>query len=61
MGVPKRRQSHARKNKRRSEWRKIDSPGLVACPQCHDLMLPHRACLSCGFYKGKNVMKLKFQ
>ncbi len=56
MGVPKRRQSHARKNKRRSEWKKIESPGLIACPQCRELMLPHRACLSCGFYKGKHVM-----
>jgi large subunit ribosomal protein L32 len=56
MGVPKRRQSHARKNKRRSEWRKIETPGLVACPHCHELMMPHRACLACGFYKGKNVM-----
>jgi large subunit ribosomal protein L32 len=56
MGVPKRRQSHARRNKRRSEWRKIDAPGLVECPQCHELKMPHHACLSCGHYKGKNVI-----
>lgn len=56
MGVPKRRQSHARRNKRRSEWRKIDAPGLVLCPQCHELKMPHHACLNCGFYKGKNVI-----
>lgn len=58
MGVPKRRHSHSRKNKRRSEWRKIDKPGLVECPQCHELKLPHRACLNCGFYKGKNVVTI---
>jgi len=56
MGVPKRRQSHSRKNKRRSEWRKIDAPGLVACPQCHELKMPHHACLNCGHYKGKTVV-----
>lgn len=56
MGVPKRRQSHARKNKRRSEWRKIENPGLVECPQCHELKMPHRACLNCGYYKGKTVV-----
>jgi len=56
VGVPKRRQSHSRKNKRRSEWAKIEKPGLVECPQCHELKLPHRACLNCGFYKGKNIM-----
>ena len=56
MGVPKRRQSHSRKNKRRSEWRKIDPPGLVECPQCRELKMPHRACLACGFYKNENVL-----
>ncbi|MBO8159442.1 50S ribosomal protein L32 [Thermosyntropha sp.] len=56
MGVPKRKQSHSRKNKRRSEWRKIEKTALVECPQCHELKLPHRACLNCGYYKGKNVM-----
>lgn len=56
MGVPKRRQSHSKKNKRRSEWRKIDPPGLTSCPECHELMMPHRACLNCGFYNGKKVM-----
>lgn len=56
MGVPKRRQSHSRKNKRRSEWRKIDAPGLVQCPQCHELKMSHHACLNCGYYKGKTVV-----
>ncbi len=56
MGVPKRRQSHSRKNKRRAEWRKLEKPGLVECPQCHELRMPHRACLNCGYYKGKSIM-----
>lgn len=56
MGVPKRRQSHSRKNKRRSEWMKIDTPALVKCPQCHELKMPHRVCLSCGNYKGVKVI-----
>lgn len=59
MGVPKRRQSHSRTSKRRAEWRKIDKPGLVECPQCHELKMPHRACLGCGYYKGKNVLEVK--
>jgi len=56
VGVPKRRQSHTRTSKRRAEWRKIDKPGLVECPQCRELKMPHRACLACGYYKGKNVL-----
>ena len=58
MGVPKRRQSHTRKSMRRSEWRKFDNPGLVVCPQCKELKLPHRACLNCGYYKGKAVLSV---
>ncbi|NLW45056.1 MAG: 50S ribosomal protein L32 [Syntrophomonadaceae bacterium] len=55
MGVPKRRQSKSRKNMRRSIWAKLDSPGLVECPQCHDYKLPHRVCQKCGYYKGREV------
>lgn len=56
MGVPKRRQSKARKNMRRSEWRKMEAPSLVECPKCHDFKMPHRVCLKCGYYDGKEVL-----
>ncbi|HZK43255.1 MAG TPA: 50S ribosomal protein L32 [Syntrophomonadaceae bacterium] len=56
MAVPKKRHSHSRTNKRRSQWRKINQPGLVECPQCRELSMPHRACLNCGYYKGRKVM-----
>lgn len=26
------------------------------CPQCRSAKLPHRACPSCGFYKGRQVV-----
>jgi len=55
MGVPKRRVSKARKNKRRSEWLKIDMPNLAECPQYHELKPTHTLCPSCGYYKGKAV------
>ncbi|MDN5344317.1 MAG: large subunit ribosomal protein [Clostridia bacterium] len=58
MGVPKRRVSRARKNKRRSIWGKIASPTLVECPQCHQLKLNHRVCPKCGYYKGREVIKV---
>jgi large subunit ribosomal protein L32 len=32
---------------------------LVACPQCHELRLPHRVCPSCGSYKGVKVIEIK--
>ncbi|MDN5346599.1 MAG: large subunit ribosomal protein [Clostridia bacterium] len=58
MGVPKRRVSKARKNKRRSIWAKLDAPSLVECPHCHELKLAHRVCGHCGYYKGREAVKV---
>jgi large subunit ribosomal protein L32 len=58
MAVPKRKHSKARKNKRRSQWRKIDKPTLVECPQCHEPKVPHRVCPECGYYKDKEVVDM---
>ncbi len=54
MAVPKRRQSHSRKNKRRSQY-KINPLKFVECPKCHSPKLPHRVCPNCGNYKDKLV------
>ncbi len=55
MAVPKRRHSKARGAKRRTHW-KINGPGLVACPQCHQPKMQHRICPNCGFYRGREVI-----
>jgi len=54
MAVPKRRQSHSRKNKRRSQY-KLKSLAFIECPKCHSPKLPHRVCPNCGNYKDKLV------
>ncbi len=56
MAVPKRKTSKSRRNHRLAQW-KIKSPGLIECPQCHEPMMPHRICRTCGYYKGKEVLK----
>lgn len=56
MAVPKRKTSKARRDKRRSSHWKLTLPGIVKCPQCGALKMPHRVCKSCGFYKGKEVV-----
>ncbi len=56
MGVQKRRMSKAKTGSRRSAWKKMTAPNLQECPQCHELKQPHRACPSCGYYKGSQVM-----
>lgn len=57
MAVPKRRTSKAVSRSRRANW-KLAAPGLVECPQCHEMKLAHRVCKSCGYYNGRQVLKV---
>ena len=56
MAVPKGKVSKQRRNKRRSSVWKLAAPGLVACPKCGALHLPHRMCPECGTYNGREVL-----
>ena len=58
MAVPKRRHSHARKNKRRSQ-KKVRVTAYVECPKCHGPRLPHRVCPNCGAYGDRIVVPPK--
>ena len=55
---PKRRTSKSKKNMRRSHDA-LTPPTLSECPQCHEVKMPHLVCPSCGYYKGKEVIKIK--
>ena len=52
MAVPKGKVSKARRDKR-------PAPGLVKCPKCGALHLPHRMCQECGTYNGREVKAVK--
>ena len=41
-----------------SHW-KLAAPGLVKCPKCGALHLPHRMCQECGTYNGREVKVVK--
>lgn len=58
MAQPKRRWSKARTHSKRSTW-KLDVTQVSSCPQCHEARLPHRVCKKCGFYDGKEVIKVE--
>ena len=58
MALPKHRHSKSRRDKSRTH-QKLEAPGLVACPKCKALKLPHRVCLTCGTYKDREVIKIK--
>ena len=55
MALPKRRKSRARVHTRQQQW-KATAPTTAKCPQCAAVSLPHRACPTCGYYNGRQVM-----
>lgn len=61
MAVPKRKVSKARRDKRRNSHWKLAIPGVVKCPECGAMRLPHRACRACGKYNGREVLKVEEQ
>ena len=59
MAVPRSKTSKQRKAKRRSSVWRLDAPNLTACPKCGELKRAHRVCKACGFYNGRDVLKLE--
>jgi large subunit ribosomal protein L32 len=55
VAVPKRRTSRSKRNIRRANHDKVTAPNLIACPNCGEPVVPHRACGACGHYKGRQV------
>ena len=59
MAVPKGKVSKSRRDKRRSSVWKLEAPSLSKCTQCGELKMPHRVCPICGYYKGREVIKVE--
>lgn len=57
MPNPKRRHSKSRSRKRRTHDA-LTPVGSSACPQCQQPKLPHRVCAACGYYAGRQVIKV---
>lgn len=55
---PKRRHSRQRKGKRRASIR-LTARMTVKCSNCGSFVLPHSICRICGFYKGRDMLKIK--
>lgn len=55
MGVPKQKHTKSRRDKRRSHIF-LKAATLTKCPKCGQPILPHTICLSCGYYKGTEVI-----
>jgi large subunit ribosomal protein L32 len=58
MPNPKRRHSKSRSRRRRAHdaLRRVTT---TACPNCQQPKLPHRICLKCGYYGGRQVIEVE--
>jgi large subunit ribosomal protein L32 len=61
MAVPKRKTTPSKRNMRRANHDKVTPVQLIACDHCSAPTLPHRACSSCGYYKGRKVVAKKVE
>ncbi|HEX9664307.1 MAG TPA: 50S ribosomal protein L32 [Patescibacteria group bacterium] len=60
MGVPTQRRTKSSKGKRASHFA-LKKIKLFKCPQCQKPVQPHHACKYCGYYKGREAVKIKLK
>ena len=58
MPNPKRRHSKARRDRRRSHDA-LDVMSASTCQNCGIHKMPHRVCPSCGFYRGRQAIRVQ--
>jgi large subunit ribosomal protein L32 len=54
---PKRKISSGRRDRRRAHDA-LTANALVQCSNCNEMRLPHKVCPSCGYYRGREVVKV---
>lgn len=59
MCIPRFRRSRTEVRRRRASFWNLKAISVGECPRCHEPKLPHRVCKNCGFYNGKDVLKLE--
>ena len=56
MALPKQRHTKHRRDRARREHA-ITTTKTMNCPECSAAVIPHRACPSCGKYRGRTVVE----
>ena len=56
VGVPKKRTSNMRRDRRRAANSKMTAPNVISCPKCREPILPHTVCKNCGTYKKRTAV-----
>lgn len=58
MPVPKGKTSKARTRSRRANHDRVSAPTTTWCQNCGAQKLPHHVCMSCGTYRGRQLIKI---
>lgn len=58
MGLPAKRRTKQSKRERASHFALVEA-NLTTCSHCKRKILPHRVCPYCGYYRGREVLKLE--
>jgi large subunit ribosomal protein L32 len=58
MAVPKKHKTRSGRNQRRAHDF-LTKEQLSVCKNCTFPVRPHEVCQNCGFYRGKQVIKIK--
>jgi len=59
MATPKYKTSKASAASRKAANMRLATPTLSRCSTCGNMVLPHRVCSKCGFYRGVQVIELQ--
>lgn len=59
MAVPKRKKSRSRSRHRKARWMRTAPPTVATCRRCKAAMRPHTVCAQCGYYAGREVVRVE--
>jgi len=59
MAVPKHKKSKSKTRSRKAANMRLATPTLTVCGICGNMVVPHRVCPKCGFYRGKQIIDLE--
>ena len=60
MANPKKQKTHSSTHQGRSHLA-LKKVSLNKCPKCGQALKPHTVCPNCGYYRGKEVVKIKLK
>ncbi|MCS7175807.1 50S ribosomal protein L32 [Pseudothermotoga sp.] len=58
MANPKHKRSRSRTHAKRAKTYRAISVPVSKCPNCGQPKLPHRVCLYCGYYNGRQILEV---